>query len=99
MPRLEREIQGLDGALAQRCRRAVDLAAYIGADETTPTQLGDDPSLRRPAAEPELEDFLEFVLKAKRAADDGDELGLRWFAQAAVRFSASARPTWTPSRT
>jgi nucleotidyltransferase-like protein len=37
---------------------AVDIAAYLCADETTRTQLGDDPSRRRPAAEPELEDFL-----------------------------------------
>ena len=68
---------------------AVDVAAYLRADETTRAQLGGDPSLRRPAAEPELEDFLDFVLKAKRAAHNGDEPGLRWFAQAAAALAPS----------
>src|SRR5262249_855045 len=35
-------------------------------------------------ADPELEDFLDFVLKAKRSAAAGDEIGLRWFAHAAA---------------
>ncbi len=46
-----------------------------------------DPSLRHPQADPELEDFLDFVLKAKRAANSGDELGLRWFAQGAAALT------------
>jgi Nucleotidyltransferase domain len=63
---------------------AVNAAAYLCTDEKTRAQLGDDPSLRHPVAGPELEDFLDFVLKAKRAAHTGDELGTRWFAQAAA---------------
>jgi phosphoribosyl-AMP cyclohydrolase len=66
---------------------AINAAAYLWADDETRTRLGDDPSLRHPAAEPELEDFLEFVLKAKRAANAGDELGLRWFAQSAAALA------------
>lgn len=67
---------------------AIKFAAYLWTDDVTRERLGDDPSLRHPAAGPELEDFLEFVLKAKRAAHH-DELGLRWFAQGA----ASLAPT------
>jgi phosphoribosyl-AMP cyclohydrolase len=63
---------------------AINTAVYLSADDATRARLGDDPSMRHPAAEPELEDFFEFVLKAKRSAFDGDELGLRLFAQAAA---------------
>lgn len=66
---------------------AINAASYLWADEATRTQLGEDPSLRHPAAAPELEDFLDFVLKAKRAASAGDELGLRWFAQGAAALA------------
>lgn len=63
---------------------AINTAAYLWTDEETRARLSDDPSLRHPAAGPELEDFLDFVLKAKRAAHTEDELGLRWFAQGAA---------------
>ena len=62
---------------------AITTAAYLWTDDETRARLGHDPSLRHPAAGPELEDFLDFVLKAKRAAHN-DELGLRWFAQGAA---------------
>lgn len=67
--------------------RAINDAAYLYADDETRALLGDDPSLRHPAAEPELEDFLDFALKAKRAAQAGDDLGLRWFALAAATLA------------
>ncbi len=66
---------------------AINLAAYLCTDEETRGRLGADPSLHHPAADPELEDFLDFVLKAKRAANSGDELGLRWFAQGAAALA------------
>lgn len=66
---------------------AINAASYLRTDEETRAQLGDDPSLRHPGAAPELEDFLDFVLKAKRAAHGGDELGLRWFAQGAAALA------------
>jgi len=68
---------------------AINTAAYLWTDEATRERLGTDPSLRHPASGPELEDFLDFVLKAKRSARGGDELGLRRFAQGA----ASLAPT------
>lgn len=66
---------------------ALNVAAYLGTDQPTRTRLGHDPSLRHPAARPELEDFVDFVLKAKRAAVGGDELGMRWFAYAAAALA------------
>jgi hypothetical protein len=63
---------------------AIASAAYLWTDGTTKGLLGDDPSLRHPAAGPELEDFLDFVLKSKRCAGSGDELGMRWFAHQAA---------------
>ena len=66
---------------------ALNKAAYLRTDDETRAQVGNDPSLRHPASEPELEDFLEFVLKAKRAALADDELGLRWFAQGAAALA------------
>jgi hypothetical protein len=66
---------------------AINAASYLCADDDTRAHLGNDPSLRHPRAAPELEDFLDFVLKAKRAAHSGDELGLRWFAQGAAALA------------
>ena len=63
--------------------------SYLWTDAVPSAPLGEDPSLLHPAAGPELEDFLDFVLKAKRSAISADELGLRWFAQSA----ASLAPT------
>ena len=65
---------------------AINNATYLQTDDTTRAHLGSDPSLRHPAAEPELEDFVDFVLKAKHAAL-ADELGLRWFAQGAAALA------------
>lgn len=66
---------------------AIDVTSYLWADDATRKQLGEHPSLRHPAADPELEDFLDFALKAKRAASTDDELGLRWFAQGAAALA------------
>jgi hypothetical protein len=68
---------------------AINTAAYLWTETETRARLGEDPSLRHPVARPELEDFLEFVLKAKRAGRSGDELGLRWFAQGAGSLAPS----------
>jgi Nucleotidyltransferase domain len=66
---------------------AINAAVYLWAEEETRGRLGDDPSLKHPAAGPELEDFVEFVLKAKRRARAGDDLGLRLFAQEAASLA------------
>jgi len=66
---------------------AINVASYLCTEDATRTKLGEDPSLHHRAADPELEDFLDFVLKAKRAANADDELGLRWFAQCAAALA------------
>jgi phosphoribosyl-AMP cyclohydrolase len=58
-------------------------ARYLWAAQEPRALIGEPPSLRRPAAAPQLEDFVDFVLKAKRSAVDDDRLGLRWSAHAA----------------
>jgi hypothetical protein len=68
---------------------ALNTASYLWTDDATRAALGDDPSLRNPAAKPELEDFLDFVLKAKRAGRADDDLGVRWFAQSAAELVPS----------
>jgi phosphoribosyl-AMP cyclohydrolase len=66
---------------------AVDTAGYLWTDAETRLYLGADPSRRHPAASPELEDFIESVVKAKRASRGGHALGLRWFAHAAAALA------------
>ena len=68
---------------------AINEANYLwGATQAT-ALLGESPSLMHPPARPELEDFIEFVLKAKTCAKAGDDLGLRSFAQAAASLAPS----------
>lgn len=60
---------------------AISEAVYLWATDEARALLRESPSLRHPPAEPELEDFVESALKARKRAQAGDELGLRWFAQ------------------
>ncbi len=55
-------------------------ARYAWSTDDARAMLGDDPSIRRPASPPELEDFFEFSMKVKRAAAAGDGFGLRVWA-------------------
>jgi phosphoribosyl-AMP cyclohydrolase len=68
---------------------AIEEAQYLWTTPEGTRVLGDPPTLMRPPAGPELEDFFESILKAKRSAERDDELGLRWFAQ----LAASLAPT------
>jgi hypothetical protein len=58
------------------------------ADDQLRLAVGDRPVLRKPGSEPEVEDMVEALLKLRRAADSGDELGVRLAAQAAARSAA-----------
>lgn len=55
-------------------------ARYAWATDEARSLLGEDPSVRRPAGPPELEDFFEFCMKARRAIAAGDTFGLRVWA-------------------
>ena len=50
-------------------------ARYAWSTDDARAMLGDDPSIRRPASPPELEDFFEFSMKVKRTAAAGDGFG------------------------
>jgi Nucleotidyltransferase domain len=58
----------------------LEAARYAWSTDDARAILGEDPSIRRPAGTPELEDFFEFSMKARRAAAEGDALGLRVWA-------------------
>ena len=62
-------------------------ARYAWATEEARALLGEDPSLRRPAGPPELEDFFEFSVKVKRAVAAGDALAVRIWANAAAEVA------------
>jgi hypothetical protein len=66
---------------------AVNAAIYLWAENATREYLGADPSQRHPAGPPQLEEFIEWVMKAKRASAARDEPGLRWAAQHAGRLA------------
>lgn len=68
---------------------AITEASYLWGAEAAKALMGESPSLLHPAAGPEMEDFIDFVLKAKKSANSGDELGLRWFAQGAASLTPS----------
>lgn len=69
---------------------ALNVAHVLWSTPEANALLGDSFSLLHPAAEPLLEDFLEFALKAKKSARLGDELGLRLFAQIAGSLAPRA---------
>lgn len=57
-----------------------EVAAWVWATEAARAVLGEPPTMRRPPASPELEDFLECATKVRRAANDADAFGARWHA-------------------
>lgn len=58
------------------------------ADERLRAAIGECPVLRKPGVKPEVEDMVEALLKARRAHATGDEIGVRFAAQAAARSAA-----------
>jgi phosphoribosyl-AMP cyclohydrolase len=62
-------------------------AAYLWATDRVRAALRDPPSHRHPPADAELEDFVEALVKVRRAAAQGDAIGARWHAQSAGRLA------------
>jgi hypothetical protein len=57
-----------------------EAARFLWATEGARAALGDPPTVRRPGAGPEVEDFVEAATKVARARARGDWLGARWHA-------------------
>jgi hypothetical protein len=60
---------------------------YVWATEEARAALGEDPSTVHPPADPELEDFVEYLAKLRRASDDGDGVLVRLHARLAAEVS------------
>ena len=57
---------------------------YVWATDEARTLLGDPPSTVHPPAPPELEDFVEFLTKVRRASSRSHGAGIRAFAREAA---------------
>ena len=58
-------------------------AVYLWATDGVREALGDPPTHEHPPAAAELEDFVEALVKVRRAAAAGDGVGARWHAHTA----------------
>ena len=58
----------------------LDEMLYVWAHDEARQLIGDPPSIVRTPAPPELEDFVEFVTKVRRASARGDGVGVRLYA-------------------
>lgn len=74
-----------------------DAMRVLWATPSARAVLGDDPSEVTPAAEPELEDFVELYMKVLRGSREGDTVLLRWAARTLAEHSAGlVRPFNAP---
>jgi hypothetical protein len=73
-------------------------AVYLWATDGARATLGDPPGHRHPPASAELEDFVEALVKVRRACDDGDGLGARWHAQTAATLAPGLLRRLNPER-
>jgi hypothetical protein len=62
-------------------------ARFAWATAAARELLGDPPSFVHPPGTPEVEDFVEFLTKARRASAEGDTTGVRIFARAAAELA------------
>jgi hypothetical protein len=60
---------------------------YVWATDEGRTALGEPPSYIHPAAEPELEDFVEDVQKVRRAGSRGETMHVRTYARQAAMLA------------
>ena len=61
-------------------------------------RLGDPPVTLRPSSPPELEDFIEYIMKMRRAASAGDGVSLRWYAHGAAELAPGLLIPLNPER-
>lgn len=65
----------------------LNVVDYVWATGDARARLGDPATSVHPAAQPELEDFVEFLIKVRRASARGDGAGVRLFASAAAQLA------------
>ena len=73
-------------------------ALFLWSTDRARDALGEPPILLRPAGSPELEDFVEGAMKARRAAARGDGIGTRWHAQHMAHLAPSLLIPLNPER-
>jgi phosphoribosyl-AMP cyclohydrolase len=74
-----------------------EVALFVWATDAARAVLGDPPTMRRPGASPELEDFIECATKVRRAAAH-DPLGMRWHAQGLAGYTPRLLRPLNPER-
>ena len=77
---------------------ARDVQQYLWATSQARAVLGADPSLRLPAGEPQLEDFVECFMKLQRARKTDDRLLLRWAARHLAEYGPGLLRSYNPER-
>jgi phosphoribosyl-AMP cyclohydrolase len=75
-----------------------EVARFVWTTDAARAVLGDPPTMRRPPASVELEDFLEGATKVQRAAAAGDHLGARWHAQGLAGYTPRLLRPLNPER-
>jgi phosphoribosyl-AMP cyclohydrolase len=73
-------------------------AAFLWATPAARKALGSPPTLRRPAAPPEVEDFVEAASKTRRAIVAGDIKQARWHGHSAALLAPRLLVTLNPER-
>ena len=77
---------------------ARDEATYAWSTPEAVQALGDPPTRLHPASPPELEDFVEALVKVRRAEAAGDAVGARWHARSAAELAPRLLVSLNPER-
>jgi phosphoribosyl-AMP cyclohydrolase len=76
-----------------------EAAQYLyQADSLAQSRLGNSPVVLRPSSPPELEDFIEYIMKLRRAASGGYEVYVRWHARHAAELAPRLLIPLNPER-
>jgi Nucleotidyltransferase domain len=73
-----------------------NVTRYVWSTDAGRVALGDPPDYIHPPAEPELEDFVEFLGKVRRCGSLGDAVGVRAFAREAAALAPGLLRTLNP---
>lgn len=71
---------------------------FYEASNDARRRLGEPPVTLRPPSPPELEDFMEYMMKVRRAASVGDTVSLRWHARECAELAPRLLIPLNPER-